>query len=181
MHKSAEKLMRSLLAKYCPPSTTRRVLEPGAYLYGSDYPDGFPVGGYRSDIIKTGQSKLQIGVYTGLDLMPGPNVDVVASDPFHWPIEDASYDLVISGQCMEHVTDLRAWMDEGFRVLVPGGLCIHIAPSGGPYHAFPIHCWLIMKDGMEWLLKESGFEILEVNQHDVYPFNDCWGVGRKPS
>ncbi len=117
----------------------------------------------------------------GLDIEPGPNVDIIASDPYHWPVESGSYDLIISGQCMEHVEDLHAWMAEVLRCLALGGLCIHIAPSAGPYHAFPVHCWLIMKDGMKYLLDRAGFEILEVDQWDRYPFNDCWGVGKKPN
>lgn len=179
-HQSATDKMHELLERYVPEDSTRRVLEPGAYLVQDGYPveDRYPddakVGGHRADI------EPKRGIYSGLDIKAGTNVDVVATDPYHWPLEGGSYDLILSGQCLEHVPDLVAFMKECYRCLVPGGLTIHIAPSGGPYHAFPVHAWLIMKDGMKWLLEQSGFEILEVDQWDKFPFNDCWGVGKKP-
>ncbi len=178
-HASSVEKIRKLLEQYVPEDTTRRVLEVGAFVVQDGYPpeDRYPddamVGGHRSDI------EPRRGVYTGLDIQAGTNVDVVADDPYHWPLEDESFDLVMSAQCLEHVSDLVAFMRECHRCLVPGGLTIHIAPSAGPYHAFPVHCWLIMKDGMKWLLEETGFDVLEADQWNVPPFNDCWGVGRK--
>ncbi|HWQ20864.1 MAG TPA: class I SAM-dependent methyltransferase, partial [Methanotrichaceae archaeon] len=45
--------------------------------------------------------------YIGLDICAGPNVDLVVADPYHWPIEDAAFDAVISGQALEHIE--RPW------------------------------------------------------------------------
>lgn len=179
-HTSSAQKMKELLDRYVPNDPTRRVLEPGAAIiqdaYPPDkrYPPDAKVGGHRSDI-----APLR-GIYEGMDLAAGTNIDIVTKDSYHWPIEDATYGLVLSAQCLEHVEDLRAFMIECFRVLIPGGLTIHIAPSAGQYHAFPVHAWLIMKDGMQWILETAGFEILEVDQWDKHPWNDCWGVGRKP-
>ena len=36
------------------------------------------------------------GDYFGVDLEPGPGVDVVLSDVYHLPFEDSSVDLVLS-------------------------------------------------------------------------------------
>ena len=40
--------------------------------------------------------------YTGYDLEPGPGVDHVLADPYVLPMADASVDLVVSGQMLEH-------------------------------------------------------------------------------
>ena len=41
------------------------------------------------------------GCYTGCDLAPGPNVDVVS--PCHeLPFEPATFDVIISSECLEH-------------------------------------------------------------------------------
>lgn len=179
-HESSTELMRKLLDKHVVFSINSRVLEAGAGLIQDAYPPEkrYPpeakVGGFRADVEQRG------GLYFGLDLKAGTNVDYVAEDPLVWPVEDNFFDLVMSAQCLEHVDNIPAVIAECYRCLVPGGLMIHIVPSSGPYHAFPIHCWNIQKDGMQWLLDKGGFEILEVDQQICEPWNDCWGVGRKP-
>ena len=42
--------------------------------------------------------------YTGVDLEPGKGVDVVLGSPYAWgAIPSDSFDIVISGQALEHV------------------------------------------------------------------------------
>ncbi len=178
MHESASKLMQVLLAKYGPLGTAK-VLDVGSAVAGvGDSPD-FSSGANIVEGTHRGMCPAQ-WEYTGLDLGAGPNVDVIAHNPYHWPLPDATYDLVISGQCMEHVPELQLWMDEIYRLLVPGGATIIIAPSAGAYHRYPVHCWLIMPDGMEYIMRRAGFDILEIGFMAFgNPFNDCWGVGRK--
>lgn len=43
--------------------------------------------------------------YTGLDLVPGPGVDIVAAPGQPWPIEDGSVDCVVFTQVLEHLSD----------------------------------------------------------------------------
>ncbi len=186
-HTSSTEKMQSLLCQYAPEDPTRRVLEVGSLVIQDGhpikdrYPDDAMIGGYRVDIEGDPLLGTAIrGKYTGLDIKAGTNVDIVADDPYHWPLEDMSFELILSVQCLEHVPNLIAFMKECYRCLVPGGLTIHIAPSTGIYHAFPVHCWMIMKDGMKWILEESGFTVLEADHWDKHPWNDCWGVGRKP-
>ncbi len=94
--------------------------------------------------------------YTGLDVRPGPNVDIVAEQPYTYPFSGGAFDLVISGQAMEHIQDLRAWIDECVRVLKPGGrLCI-VTVWKFFYHPYPLDCWRIMPDGMRWLFEQNG-------------------------
>lgn len=183
-HTSSADKMKELLDRYVPQGDpTRRVLEVGAAIIQDAYPvkDRYPpeakVGGHRFDIEPPNANR---GTYEGMDMAPGTNIDIVNEDPYHWPIEDETYDLVLSAQCLEHVEDLAAFSRECFRVIVPGGLTIHIAPSTGMFHQFPVHPWMIFKDGMKWLLEQGGFEVIEADHWDKHPWNDCWGVGRKP-
>jgi SAM-dependent methyltransferase len=173
--------MKRLFATFANLDENTRACEVGAGLIQDAYPpeERYPpeakVGGHRNDIEDVG------GIYHGLDLQAGTNIDIVATDPLHWPVEDSFYDLIFSAQCLEHVDDLQAFMTECYRCLIPGGVTIHVVPSTGPYHAYPIHCWNIQKDGMQWLLNVTGFETLECDQQVLEPWNDCWGVGRKPT
>lgn len=99
--------------------------------------------------------------YHGLDLFAGFNVDFVAEDPFQWPIENEAYDAVISGQMLEHNSMFWLTFLEMGRVLKPGGIMIHIAPSRGFEHRAPTDCWRFYRDGMRALSKWAGFKTLE--------------------
>ena len=95
-------------------------------------------------------------MYTGLDLEEGPGVDIVTDNPFSYPFDDDTFDVVISGSTMEHVTAIWLWIPELVRVLKPGGtLCIHTHWKFQE-HRYPVDCWRIMPDGMEFLFNEAG-------------------------
>jgi len=49
-------------------------------------------------------------------------------DPYHLPFDDATFDVVISDQVMEHVMDYPSTLREIQRVLKPGGAFLHIFP-----------------------------------------------------
>ena len=168
--------MESLLAKYADASAPLEVLDVGSAVVGSTYPHGKPIigGTYRAFCQPPRH-------YTGLDIGPGVNVDVVASELYRWPVAPDSIDIVISGQCLEHVPEPWTWMDEVYRITRHGGLAIIIAPSGGPCHRFPVDCWRIMPDGMRHIMERAGFHVVEADFDYQGPqhWNDCWGVGRK--
>lgn len=45
-----------------------------------------------------------------------------------WPVDDAAFDVAVSNQVLEHVTDLDHFMAELSRVLRPGGVSINLFP-----------------------------------------------------
>lgn len=57
------------------------------------------------------------------------NQRIRRSSPNRWPFEDAQFDLVVSNQVIEHVTDLPQFLNECRRVLRDDGLAIHVFPS----------------------------------------------------
>ena len=115
--------------------------------------------------------------YTGLDMIPGPNVDIVPSDPFAYPIDDDSFDVVISGSTMEHVTAIWRWVPELARVLKPGGLLVIITHWQFVEHKYPVDCWRILPDGMAFLFDACG--LLTDYEIEIYSQTDICGVARK--
>jgi len=101
--------------------------------------------------------------YSGLDVSPGKNVDIVIPDAYSWKnIHSDIADVFISGQTFEHIEYIWLTMREIFRVLKPGGLCCIIAPSSGVEHKYPTDCWRIYPDGFKALAKYAGLEVIEV-------------------
>jgi SAM-dependent methyltransferase len=70
---------------------------------------------------------------TALDVAPRPADErffpVQVFDGVHLPFEDATFDVVFSSNVLEHVEKRSALLREIERVLVRGGLAVHIVPS----------------------------------------------------
>ena len=95
-------------------------------------------------------------IYTGLDLQPGPNVDIVSGSAYAYPISSNYYDVVASSSTMEHVKAIWYWIPELTRVLKPGGLLAVTTHMSWPFHRYPVDCWRVMPDGMIFLFDETG-------------------------
>jgi SAM-dependent methyltransferase len=107
--------------------------------------------------------------YVGIDMVAGPNVDIVLTDPYDWrQIPSASYDVVISGQTFEHVEYMWLSILEIERVLKPWGLVCLIAPSSGDEHRYPVDCWRFYPDGFRALARFAQLEVL-MNTTDWNP------------
>lgn len=117
--------------------------------------------------------------YTGTDIAAGENVDVVQDDPYELPFLDGNFDLVISGQTLEHVPFFWKLLAEMGRVLKESGLLILAVPSAWPEHKYPVDCWRWLPDGMQVALEVAG---VSHGESQVWIDNNiCWGLGRKPS
>jgi len=127
--------------------------------------------------------------YSGLDVEAGPNVDIVAHNPYDWDIEPGTFDLIISGQAFEHIEFFWITFIEMARVLKPGGHVFLIAPSRGGQHRYPVDCWRYYPDGYAALAKWGGMELIDVNNpwepdpeidsKTFYDWGDTVGVFRK--
>jgi len=114
--------------------------------------------------------------YVGLDLEPGLNVDVIANGLYDYPFEDNYFDVVISGQVIEHVEDIYAWIKEIARITKVGGYVCIIGPVDFEEHRHPVDCWRVFPDGMRFLLsKVAGLEVITVDSKE----KNCVGIGRK--
>jgi SAM-dependent methyltransferase len=101
--------------------------------------------------------------YTGMDIVPGENVDKVVRDPYDWKeISTESFDVVLSGQTLEHVKFFWVTVLEIVRSLKEGGVACLIAPGAGVEHRFPVDCWRFYRDGMAALCEFAGVRHIEV-------------------
>jgi len=101
--------------------------------------------------------------YVGIDIAPGPNVDLVVADLYVWKeVPDASFDVVISGQALENIPFPWLVVEEIGRKLRVGGLACLIAPSCGPERRYPVDCYRYFSDGMRALAEWTGFNVLHV-------------------
>ena len=116
--------------------------------------------------------------YTGLDLAPGDNVTLLVEDPYNYPLEDNSFDIIISGQTLEHVKYIWLWIKELHRLTKKGGKVCVIAPSRGKRHHRPDY-WRIQPDGMKALLEYGGFKNIEADIHLESIWQDCMGIAEK--
>ncbi|MEY2478474.1 MAG: hypothetical protein QOG87_3789 [Actinomycetota bacterium] len=84
------------------------------------------------------------------------DLTLVMTDPYEIPAPDGSYDLIVSGQVIEHVREPWRWMGELARVCRPGGRVITVNPVSWPYHEAPVDCWRIFPEGMRALSESAG-------------------------
>jgi len=68
-----------------------------------------------------------------------------------FPAPKDTYDIVLSGQVLEHVPAIWDWITDLASACKPGGKVIIIAPTNWPYHEAPFDCWRVFPDGMRAL------------------------------
>lgn len=159
MHLNSELLFKKYALNYFKDNM--KVLEIGANELPTWYSktvDKPSIDWYTLDI-KTHWDTLDIG--NGKDEM---SRQIISNYEYNYPIDDNTYDIVFSGQVMEHVKNIWKWMDEIKRITKKGGLIIVILPISWPYHVAPmvVDCWRIYPEGMKALAEDKGLDI-EVN------------------
>jgi len=116
--------------------------------------------------------------YVGLDASAGWNVDIVVQDPYSWAeLEDASFDVVVSGQAFEHIEWPWLTILEITRVLKVNGLAVIAAPSAGAVHRYPLDCWRFYPDAFPALARFAGLDVVECHTDRNYAYPECaeWG------
>lgn len=122
--------------------------------------------------------------YVGLDVSAGPNVDVVLSGEVEWRnVEDESFDVVVSGQVLEHTRFPWLFVRELARIAKHGAPICIIAPYQWEYHPYPIDCWRVFPDGLRAVMEYNGLQVSQTymtDNGDPRYKGDTVGVGRKP-
>lgn len=114
--------------------------------------------------------------YVGVDIAEGKNVDIVMTDEYSIPLPDKWADLVISGQCIEHVRNPFKLVAEMARIL--SGALILVAPHHQRIHRYPIDTFRYNPDGMRALIEEAGLICADAFLGPAQPnIRDCWGIG----
>lgn len=99
-----------------------------------EHPDRFrdclvlDAGSY--DINGTNRSLFESSRYLGIDLIPGPNVDlVIRAHDFHAPA--GTFDFIISTEMLEHDLYYGQTLDNFVRLLRPGGTLLFTCATTG--------------------------------------------------
>lgn len=83
-----------------------------------------------------------------------------ATKEYSYPVPSDQYDIVLSGQVIEHVRKIWRWFPELARMCKPGGFVITIGPVSWQYHEAPVDCWRIYPEGMRALADDAGLETI---------------------
>lgn len=102
--------------------------------------------------------------YLGVDMAPGRGVDrVVDCTRLVDEFGAGSWDVVVTTEMLEHVSDWRASIRNLIQVVKPGGLLVITTRSPGfPYHPFPEDHWRYTKGSFERILSNARLEQLIV-------------------
>lgn len=158
MHESSMKRMQWFKDTYLDKYKRYRILDVGSY----------NVNGCYKEIFNNKNIE-----YEGLDMVEGPNVDIVPKKAYKWnEVMDDSYECVISGQALEHIEFFWITIGEIVRVTKEGGLICIIAPNGFSEHRYPVDCWRFFTDGMVALAKYYQLEIVHAHTNAAPSLND---------
>ncbi|MEX1301999.1 MAG: methyltransferase domain-containing protein [Desulfotignum sp.] len=147
MHQTSYNKMNDFVQQYLNKKMPLSILDLGSQNVNGSYRPLFEHPGWT---------------YLGVDLEPGPNVDLILADPYDWKdIGSHTMDVVISGQAFEHIKYFWVTMLEISRVLKTGGLCCIIAPSAGYEHRYPVDCWRFYADGFTALAEYAFLDPLK--------------------
>ena len=130
------------------------------------------MGKFRKSYVLAGQSVLDVGGadvngsyrklfqdcdYKTLDL---EGADIIV-DGWDWPIDNDQFDVVISGQMLEHDKFFWLTLKNIARVLKPGGVVCLIAPMAWRVHRYPVDCWRFQPDASASFAEWMGMELVE--------------------
>ena len=118
------------------------------------------------------------------DIQKGENVTHVMPSEYVIPAVNKFYDIVVSGQTLEHVKNPFKLVIEMTRVLKDQGYLIIIAPSSGPRHD-SIDCWRFMDDAFKAIAEECNLKIIadwidkSATDKESSPWKDHVFIGQK--
>ena len=93
--------------------------------------------------------------WTVCDIVKHKSVHCVMPGPYTLPFPDETFDLIVSGQMLEHCSNPFKSIAEMKRVLKTGGRLVIIAPSSGPRHDVQ-DGWRFMDDAFRFITEDIG-------------------------
>jgi SAM-dependent methyltransferase len=152
MHINSLNIMKKFVEEYVADSELK-ILDLGSRVVNGQQ----RLGSYRQFFTNKKWS------YLGADTGAGRNVDITIKD-YDFPFKAEEFDVIISGQTIEHVEYPWKWFREMARVLKVNGVCCIIAPAKIYEHKFPIDTFRYYPDGMAALAKWSGLNVIKVER-----------------
>lgn len=120
-------------------------------------------GSVRPDV-----EALAPAAYIGVDIRPGPGVDVICdAGDLVARFGEHAFDVVISTELLEHVRDWRGIISNLKRVAKPPGLLIVSTRSYGvDFHRRPFDFWRYEKEDFEAIFADVVIEDLKLDPSD---------------
>lgn len=100
-------------------------------------------------------------VYWGVDIETKFKIDVLAGIET-LPFRNASADIVLCTQVLEHSRYPQRVLSEIQRVLKPGGITFISTHGVYIYHPCPSDCWRWTHEGLKVVLEEAGLEAVRI-------------------
>ena len=153
--------LKKFAKKYIFPSTPLIIPEIRVILLNRDIKKFLNKVEINGDVLDVGAQKAQYKKYVKcrkymtLDLDPSHNPDICC-DAHEIKSKPKSFQMVIATEVLEHCYDPQKVVNEIYRVLKPGGICLisvpfmyhyHIAPGVKDYYRFT-------KDGLKYMFKK---------------------------
>lgn len=84
-----------------------------------------------------------------------PETEYFSGD--RWPVADASVDVVLTTETLEHVLEPAVFLAEAHRVLRDGGRILLTVPFSARWHYIPRDYWRYTPSSLRNLLEQAGF------------------------
>jgi SAM-dependent methyltransferase len=98
--------------------------------------------------------------FVGADLPGNPSANVTIAPDGTLPLEDSSFDAVLSTQVLEHVADPATYLAECHRVLKPGGRLLLSTHGLMVYHPDPVDYWRWTCAGLRRQVEAAGLVVV---------------------
>jgi ubiquinone/menaquinone biosynthesis C-methylase UbiE len=85
------------------------------------------------------------------------------------PVEDDSFDCLMSTAVLEHLEEPQKALCEAFRILRSGGYALYTMPLFWHLHEEPRDFYRYTKHGLRYLFETAGFQIIEIT-----PMSGFW-------
>ncbi len=104
--------------------------------------------------------------YVGVDISPGPGVDVVCRvEEAAKRFGDGRFDVVVSTEMLEHVRDWREAVRNIKRLCRPGGRIVLTTRSRGfPFHSAPNDFWRFEVEDMRRIFADCALDAVEADR-----------------
>jgi SAM-dependent methyltransferase len=116
-------------------------------------------------------------IYTGVDLEPGKNVDMVVEAGRSLPFEDGAFDFILASSVFEHDPTFWVTFLDCARLLREDGHLYINAPSNGSVHRYPEDHWRFYPDSglaLERWAQSQGLPMRLVESFTAPRKSDQW-------
>ena len=103
-----------------------------------------------------------------------PDTEYYSGD--RWPVADASIDVVLSTETLEHVADPDVFLAEARRALRAGGRIVLTVPFAARWHYVPHDYWRFTPSSLRALLEAAGFGDVVVHARGDHLTVACYKV-----